>query len=246
MKEGYKQVEVVSNNQIARDIFEMKIATNFDNTSIIPGQFYMLRNWEYDPLLSRPFSVCEVEKDILTFLYKVVGRGTDILSKIKPTDNLNILGPLGNGFNLNIRGKVAVVSGGIGIAPLVYLVKRLKTNIDFYAGFQDEVYYLDKIKDYVENLYVSTEDGSEGEKGFIIDILEIERYDTVFTCGPTVMMKKIVEMGNDKTNIFVSMENIMACGIGSCLGCSIKTTNGMKRVCKEGPVFDGKEVIFSE
>jgi len=246
LKEGYRGVDISSNTEIAKDIFELKVQIESNDSLGDPGQFYMLRSWDLDPLLSRPFSICNVEESVLTFLYKVVGRGTNYLSKLKPKDKLKVLGPLGNGFNLSVSGKVALISGGIGIAPMIYLAKKLNTGIDFYAGFTNEVYYMDYVQKYVDKIYITTEDGSTGQKGFITDIFKPEKYDVAFTCGPSPMMKKVVEKCENKAPVFVSMESVMACGMGACLGCSIKTKFGMKRVCKEGPVFKGEEVFFDD
>ncbi|PNR88970.1 diguanylate cyclase [Petrotoga sp. 9T1HF07.CasAA.8.2] len=246
MKEGYREVDISSNTEIAKGIFELKVQIESNDSLGDPGQFYMLRSWDFDPLLSRPFSICNIEGSVVTFLYKIVGRGTNYLSKLKPKDKLKVLGPLGNGFNLNVNGKVALISGGIGIPPMIYLAKKLSTEIDFYAGFTNEVYYMDYVQKYVNKIYITTEDGSTGQKGFITDIFRPEKYDVVFTCGPSAMMKKVVEKCENMIPVFVSMESIMACGMGACLGCSIKTKSGMKRVCKEGPVFEGREVFFDD
>jgi len=246
VKEGYRKVDISSNTEIAKDIFELKVQIKSDDSLGEPGQFYMLRNWYLDPLLSRPFSICDVEGNSVTFLYKVVGRGTEYLSKLDPRDELEVLGPLGHGFNMNVNGKVALISGGIGIAPMIYLAKKLKAEIDFYAGFTNEVYYMDYVQNFVNKTYITTEDGSTGQKGFITDIFNAENYDVVFTCGPSLMMKKVVDICENIVPVFASMESNMACGMGSCLGCSIKTKSGMKRVCKEGPVFKGEEVFFDD
>ena len=211
-----------------------------------PGQFYMLRGWEVDPFLPRPISICNISDGMITFLYEARGKGTHIISKLKKGDILELLGPLGNGFNLDLEGNIAIISGGIGVAPMIYLMKQLKTNIDFYCGFRNEAYYLNEIKKNINNIYISTEDGSVGYRGFVTELFVPEKYDTVLTCGPIPMMKRVVEMCKEKEiPIYVSMESRMACGVGACLGCAIETTSGMKRVCKDGPVFPGEEVVFN-
>ena len=256
MKEGYKRGVIESNNQIASNIYEIKLrhCTMIDSANLTdegfgfkgkPGQFYMIRGWEaLDPFLPRPISICDISHGIITFLYEVRGKGTHIISKLKPGDTLEVLGPLGNGFNMNLKGKVAIISGGIGIAPMVYLAKKLDASIDFYCGFRNETYYTNEIKNYVKNIFISTEDGSVGHRGFITEIFKPEKYDIALTCGPLPMMKKVLDICQGEMPLYMSMENRMACGIGTCLGCTIKTTSGMKRVCKEGPVFLGKEVVF--
>ncbi len=244
MREGFKALKIVSNNEISTNIFEIKLVMEHEK-EIKPGQFFMIRGWEAtDPFLPRPLSVADVEKDCLTFLYEVRGKGTHIISKLLKEDTLEVLGPLGNGFTLEKNKKIALISGGIGIAPMFYLLKNLDATIDFYAGFRSDVYWMDKIKNHVDNLYLSTEDGSCGHKGFCIDQFDPKKYDLVLTCGPVPMMKKVLSMCEGIVPVQVSMESRMACGIGACLGCTIETPSGMKRVCKEGPVFKGKEVLF--
>ncbi|NLJ98163.1 MAG: dihydroorotate dehydrogenase electron transfer subunit [Tissierellia bacterium] len=259
MKQGYRKGIIHSNIQIATNIYEIKLSPchpESDSISLTmeesgfqgkPGQFYMLRGWELDPLLPRPISICDISDGIITFLYEVRGRGTHIISKLKKGDTLELLGPLGNGFDLNIEDKIAIVSGGIGVAPLIYLMKGFKGDMDFYCGFRNEAYYLDEIREHVDNTHISTEDGSVGHRGFVTDLFLPKRYDMVLTCGPIPMMNRVVEMCKDKNvPVYVSMESRMACGIGTCLGCTIETTSGMKRVCKEGPVFSGEEVKFND
>ena len=138
-----------------------------------------------------------------------------------------------------------MVSGGIGTAPMLEVAKKLKENnnaykLDLYAGFRDEIYLIDEIKNYVDGAYISTNSGKYGHKGFITEILNVEEYDTVLCCGPEIMMKKVIDICKEKNvKIYVSMEKHMACGVGACLVCTCKTKDGNKRTCKDGPVFDG-------
>ena len=244
MEATYKKGIIQSNKKIASNIYEIKLSSYFQGK---PGQFYMIRGWEaLDPFLPRPISISNIEEGIITFLYEVKGKGTHIISKLKPGDSLELLGPLGNGFDLEVEGKIALISGGIGIAPLVYLAKTFKKNVDFYCGFRDEPYYIDEIKKYANNLYISTEDGSSGHKGYITEVFEPEKYQLVATCGPLPMMEEVLNKCGGKARVYMSMENRMACGIGACLGCTIKTKSGIKRVCKEGPVFLGEEVRLND
>lgn len=247
MQAGYRRAIIKSNTKIASNIYEIRLSLPDDSFQGGPGQFYMLRGWEaYDPFLPRPISISYIEEDTICFLYEKRGKGTHIISKLNPGDRLELLGPLGNGFDLNVEGNIALISGGIGIAPMVYLAKVLKGNIDFYCGFKDEAYYIDEIKEYARKVFISTENGSLGHKGLITDIFAAEKYDVVFTCGPLPMMKKLWAMVDNKENLYMSMENRMACGVGACLGCAIETKNGIERVCKEGPVFSGGEVLFCD
>lgn len=244
MKHSYVKGIIYSNIQISTNIYELKIKSGYIDGR--PGQFYMIRGWGLDPFLPRPISICDISNGMMTFLYEVRGKGTHIISNLKKGDTLELLGPLGNGFNFNLKGNIAIISGGIGIAPMIYLIKELQTNIDFYCGFRNEVYYIDKLKKYVNNVYISTENGSVGHKGFVTELFVPKKYDAVLTCGPIPMMKAVAEICEDKVPVYISMENRMACGVGACLGCTIETTSGMKRVCKDGPVFTGEEVFFND
>ncbi|MBV1819410.1 dihydroorotate dehydrogenase electron transfer subunit [Clostridium cochlearium] len=238
----YKKVYIIDNKKIYENIYKLSISGDFKGK---PGQFYMVRSWRKEPLLSRPISIYSIDNNTLEFLYAVVGEGTKLLSELKKGDSINLLGPLGNGFPIeNIKGKIAVVFGGIGIAPLYEVVKNLQEcEIDLYAGFREKSYSTEAFKEYVENIYIATESGEEGEKGYITDILEVNKYDMVLCCGPEVMMKKVVKMCKEKkVPIYISMEKHMACGVGACLGCTCKTKDGNKRTCKEGPVFLGDEL----
>ncbi|MEG2053850.1 MAG: dihydroorotate dehydrogenase electron transfer subunit [Oscillospiraceae bacterium] len=212
-----------------------------------PGQFFMLRCWGKDeaPLLSRPISVNDFEKDVLTFLYEVKGIGTEKIADLKKDDLLQLTGGCGNGFPLDkIKGKVAIVSGGIGIAPLLYLAKSLQNcTTDLFCGFRDKSYETLKFENFVNKISVATDTGNEGKKGFVTDLFDVNDYDVVVTCGPEIMMEKLAKncLKNNVT-VYVSKEGKMACGIGACLGCTCKTKNGGKSVCKDGPVFEGSEV----
>lgn len=244
MKDSYKEAIIISNKEISPNIYEVILRGNFEGK---PGQFYMMKGWDsLDPFLPRPISIADLEAGKITFLYEVRGRGTHIISKLREGDSLSILGPLGNGFNLEEKGKVAIISGGIGIAPILYLAKELKGQVDLYAGFRNKSYFTDKIEPYVDNLRISTEDGSVGHKGFVTDLFNPKEYDLVLTCGPTPMMEKIMKMCKDTVPLHISMESRMACGIGACLGCTVETTRGMERVCKDGPVFKAEEVIVND
>lgn len=237
---GYEKVEVISNIEISKDIYKIKVKLK---TIARSGQFYMIRCFEDTNMLSRPISICDKDENTLTFLYAVVGKGTNILKTKRKKDFIEILGPLGNGFEVfNKDKKVAVIAGGIGIAPMLSLCKDIKGEIDLYAGFKDEIYFLDEFKKIVKNIYISTNTGRHGHKGLITEIIKDE-YDSIYVCGPSLMMKKIQEL-NLKSKVFFSLEARMGCGIGACLSCSCKTKEKMKRICKEGPVFNSREVVF--
>ena len=238
---------VISNTQITSDIFVLCVENK--DLKINPGQFFMLKNWKQELTLMRPISVFKTDVDKISFMYRVVGQGTHKLTVLKEGDELQLLGPCGNGYPVSlISGKVAVVGGGVGIPPLCQTAKILQSAgvvVDAYLGFRDVVFAIDDFIPFCENVHITTENGSSGKKGFVTDFLPTEKYDVVITCGPEIMMRKVGEMcGQNKVKCYCSLEHRMACGIGACLGCSIKTTDGMKRVCKDGPVFDYSTLIW--
>ena len=238
--QSYRPCKVIENVEIAPGI--LKISINI-NLKAKPGQFFMLRAdcFRDNPILARPFGVCEQLEDRLVFLVQVVGKGTRLIADLKAGDGVSILGPLGNGFVKTNDKKIAIVAGGIGIAPLLELAKSLDIKADFYAGFADEPYFVDDFKPYVGKIITSSEK-TEGK--YILDKLNPDDYDLIYACGPNPMLKALCEK-NNKAKIQVSMEAHMGCGIGACLGCTVEDKNGdFIRVCKDGPVFDA-ERIFS-
>lgn len=244
MKDSYKSGEIILNEEVSKKIYKLVLDGEFSGEA---GQFYMVKGWDgLDPLLPRPISIADIDKGKLTLLYEVRGRGTDIISRLKPGDELSLLGPLGKGFDLDSSGKIALVSGGIGIAPLLYLSKSLNVKVDLYCGFREEAYFIDEFRKNTSNIYISTEKGQHGHKGFITDLVDPDLYNKIYSCGPMAMMESLYKKTKDKSKLELSMENRMACGVGVCLGCTIKTKNSIKRVCKEGPVFKGDEVIFND
>ncbi len=236
--------KVYENIEIEDGIFKLTIKGKFNGK---PGQFYMLRCWNKEPLLSRPVSINHIDEEKIVFLYQIVGEGTELLSKLKKSEDIEIMGPLGNGFDIDsIKGKVAIVAGGIGIAPMQYVTENLKNcKTDVYAGFRDKSYIIDEFKQFSQNINISTETGTEGYKGYITDLVKPELYDVVLCCGPEIMMNKVIKLCKDKNvKLYVSMEKHMACGVGACLVCTCKTKQGNKRTCKEGPVFLGDDIVI--
>ena len=207
----------------------------------------MLKTLDNSFLLPRPISVNDVNENSVTFLYRTEGIGTTKISSMRENDEIQLFGPLGNGFDINkLNGKIAVVGGGIGIAPLLYLTKILGQKADVYLGYKDKdnVYIENLFQQYADKTVIVTEDGSIGEKGFVTDYIDYEKYEAVVTCGPEIMMNKIIKncMVNN-VKCYVSLERRMACGMGVCLGCTVETKNGNKRACKDGPVFSSEELI---
>lgn len=233
---------VVENKPLGNGIFKMIVWWPYPAEA---GQFFMVRGWDKFPLLSRPISVHDADGERITFLYEVRGEGTRILSEKKPGESVELSGPVGNGFPVEkIKGKVAVVSGGIGIAPLLLAVKRLSgCEVTLCCGFRNQSYALDSFKPYVQEIRVATDSGKEGHKGFVTDLFDPADFDVVITCGPEVMMEKLAKSCIAKrVPCYVSMERHMACGVGACLGCTHHTAHGAKCICKDGPVFEGEEI----
>jgi len=244
MQLSYAKKTVDENIQISNGIFKLTIKGGLEGK---PGQFYMLRAGDKEPFLPRPISIHDITKDEISFLYEVRGEGTELFSKLKPGDHIQLMGPLGNGFDIEeIKGKVAIVTGGIGIAPMLYTIKSLRNDdIHLYAGFRNDPYLLDSFQERCNSVNIATDSGNMGQKGYITDIFDPSFYDVVLCCGPEIMMNKVINACKEKgVTSYVSMESHMACGIGACLGCTCKTTDGFKRTCKEGPVFLGKDVVM--
>jgi len=238
---------IIENKHITEDIYQMEL--EFENKDVNPGQFFMIKSLEGSYLLPRPISVFDYNGKTLKLLYKVVGKGTKIFSALYQKEKVQVLGPLGNGFSLeDIDGNTALIGGGIGTAPLNYLIKKMKNKeVDTYLGFKNKIYSSENFEKYSSNLIITTETGEYGKKGFITDFVDWDKYDTIITCGPEVMMNEVIKIGiKKKIKTYVSLERRMACGIGACLGCSVKTLDGMKRACKEGPVFCADELVIEE
>lgn len=228
--------KILSNQLVMDNIYKMIIEFSDE---IKPGQFFMLKTLDNSFLLPRPISVNDADENTVTFLYRVEKVGTTVISKLRAGEEIQAVGPLGNGFDMErLKGKVAVVGGGIGIAPLLYLAKNLGKNADVYLGYKDSTYEIEEFEKYASSVIVVTEDGSSGKKGFVTDHINYQNYDAVVTCGPEIMMFKIADgCKNKNVTCYMSLERRMACGLGACLGCTVETINGNKRACKDGPVF---------
>ncbi len=254
--------ELVNKKQLKKDLFKFSIkAPNIVKNSK-PGNFIEIRVSEQtEPFLRRPISIYNLDREngILEFIFQVKGKGTEILSKKETGELIDIVGPLGYGtFKYDDYQNIAVIGGGIGIFPLYELAKSAKNdnkNVNTYIGFrnQDLVVLEEEFKQVSNNLVLTTDDGSYGKKGFAINFLEEDinngKIDSIFACGPLPMLKAVQNLANEK-NIpcQISLEEKMACGLGVCLGCAVKTANSPKEnpeylhVCKAGPVFDSKDV----
>ena len=235
---------IIENKKISKNLY--RLSADFDS-EIKPGQFFMLKTLDSSFLLPRPISVNDVKGTRLSFLYRLEGQGTRRISSLGANDEIQLFGPLGNGFDTEkLGGKIALVGGGIGVAPLLYLCKKLGERAHVYLGYKDleNMYIWDEFKNLAHETTIVTEDGSFGEKGYVTDYVPYDEYDAVVTCGPEIMMNKIVESCREKNlACYVSLERRMACGMGACLGCIVETKNGNKRACKDGPVFKSDELI---
>lgn len=219
------------------------------------GQFFMLRAWAADeaPLLSRPISVHGYDPAAgkLCFLYQVKGQGTQKLAALRAGDTLTLTGPCGNGFDAaalaEANPKIAVVGGGIGVAPLLQLCRELRAagaTPDLYAGYRDTPYALEEFLPCCGQIHVATDSGAAGYHGLVTGILHPEQYSLVLTCGPMVMMAGVYRLCAEKrVPCLASLERKMACGLGACLGCTCQTSVGCRTVCRDGPVFAAEEVF---
>ena len=223
------------------------------------GQFLEIRVAnEIEPLLRRPISIYNIQGEIVEFVFQVKGKGTKILSDKKIGEEIDLLGPLGQGtFNFKDKKNIAIIGGGIGIFPLYELAKEAKktAKINMYLGFRNKDFVVleKEYKDVSDKFTLTTDDGSYGEKGFAINFLEKdlknEKIDGIYACGPLPMLKAVQKLAKE-TNIpcQISLEERMGCGIGVCLGCAVKVNAGEEtvytHVCKAGPVFDSNVVII--
>ncbi|MDA8169238.1 MAG: dihydroorotate dehydrogenase electron transfer subunit [Nitrospiraceae bacterium] len=227
--------------------------TGFFVPAPLPGQFFMLGlDRRKDPLLKRPFCYFRVRDGALEILYRIVGKATFLMRELREGDRVEVLGPLGNPYPLPGWGKhkkPLVVAGGVGIASVFPLLEALKGKaVLFYGGrSRDELVLTDELQGMTSELHLASDDGSAGFKGAVTDVLADYFKDKkksdfiIYACGPNGMLKAVCGMG---LRGYISSEEKMACGIGVCLGCAIKTRSGFKRTCKEGPVFDMDEVVF--
>jgi len=258
--------QILSNLAIAPGIFSMTVLAPEIAAIARAGQFVMVYLDKNELLLPRPISICDANGFSLRFVYQVVGAGTETMSKMQVGSDVKILGPLGKGFftypkdstmisddfaamipaRTNLKN-VAVLGGGIGTPPLLYLAKTLKTvgaNVDAYLGFRSNPILREEFENVTDNLYIATEDGSVGHAGNIVEFLSAlsqatgQTYDEYFACGPRPMLDALADYAHSQ-NIpcQLSMEERMACGLGTCVGCVLKVNGTYLRICTEGPVF---------
>ncbi len=236
--------KIKDNKKIAKNVFELKLEGNTDAITK-SGQFV---NIQLDGLyLRRPISVCDYSKNSLTLVYKVVGKGTEQLSKMEKGE-LDVLVGLGNGYETDNSGKEPVlIGGGVGVPPLFNLCKKLlaegkKPIVILGFNTKDEIFYEEEFKKLGVDVYVTTVNGEYGIKGFVTDALRNINYTYFYTCGPEPMLKAVYN--STTTSGQLSFEERMGCGFGACMGCTCKTKYGNKRICKDGPVLVKEEIIW--
>jgi dihydroorotate dehydrogenase electron transfer subunit len=260
MPANQQKAEIVRTEKLTGDIFRFTLMAPDIAADARPGQFVMVRVGEgLDPLLRRPFSIHQVaEGGLLQILFKVIGKGTKTFACLQPGQHMDVLGPLGRGFEYNTYREHYLVGGGIGIAPLLFLAKQLlKNNVSpaikvlLGARTKEEISVLaDNFGDMGLKVLLSTEDGSLGKAGLVTDLmspLHNENQAMVYACGPYPMLQAVAAVSRGKNwHCQVSLETIMACGIGACLGCAVLPAdmNGYVHACKDGPVFDADDVAW--
>ncbi len=238
------QYQIIENAQVAPKVYLLDLA---GDTSMVkrPGQFCQVQIPGF--YLRRPISICDWDENGMTLIYKAVGEGTEALSRLETGTVLDALNGLGNGYDVNACGNAPlVIGGGVGVPPLYGLTKallRAGKAPKVVLGFNtfEEVFLLDEFEDLEVPVTVATADGSFGVKGFVTDALP-ENYDSFFACGPEPMLKAVYQKCNAPGQL--SLEQRMACGFGACMGCSMETRFGPKRVCKDRPVFRKEELLW--
>ena len=239
--------EIKENVSLCKNVMRMKL---FGDTAAItaPGQFI---NIQLDGMyLRRPISVYDCDGECVTIIYKVVGKGTEAMSKMSVGDKLDVLTGLGNGYDTSVSGdSVVVLGGGVGVPPLYMLTKKLISEgkkVSAILGFNtaDEVFGEDEFAALGADVTVTTVDGSRGVKGFVTDALRDMDYTYFYTCGPEPMLKAVYK--TSKTDGQFSFEERMGCGFGACMGCTCETVTGYKRICKDGPVLLKEEILWKD
>ena len=253
-----ERADVLINERLAEGIGLMVLAAPGIASKVMPGQFVHLRvTGGLDPLLRRPFSVYRAERGRIEILYQVLGRGTRLMSMAQPGDEFDLIGPLGSGWCVSDRIEHALlVGGGLGAAPLGMLAEELARagcalTVALGAPSAERVVGREVFEATSRRLVITTDDGSLGHAGYVTEasgkLLSSGSFDVVYVCGPEIMAHKIAKQADVAgVNCQVSLERLMACGVGACLSCVVSTKTGLKRACVDGPVFDAKEVCWDE
>jgi dihydroorotate dehydrogenase electron transfer subunit len=252
-----ERVKVIANDRIAPGVGLMVLDAPVCAATVQPGQFVHLRvDTGTDTILRRPFSVHRVERERIEILYQVLGRGTLRMAEKQAGDaSMDLVGPLGRGWAMpEGTAHALIVSGGLGAAPLGMLAERLAArgvavSVAMGAPSRDRLVSRELFESTARRVELATDDGSVGERGFVTGpaarLLGEERFDIVYTCGPEAMQRAIASLAlAAAVPCQVSLERLMACGVGACLSCVVSTRDGLKRACVDGPVFDAEEVVW--
>ena len=245
MKQNY--FTILENTELTDSVVRLRLR---GDTSAItrPGQFVNIRL--AGRFLRRPISVCDVEGDVLTLIYKVVGGGTEQMRRMAAGTRLDLLTGLGNGYDLTPAGpRPLVIGGGVGVPPMYWLTKELLAagrQVTAVLGFNtgSEIFYAEEFRALGARVILATADGSVGVKGFVTDALAGLDYSYFYTCGPEPMLKAVYRATKGEGQL--SFEKRMGCGFGACMGCSCRTITGHKRICKEGPVLRKEEIRWDD
>ena len=235
---------IIENKALTRDVFRMVLE---GDTSAITASGQFVNIQLEGKFLRRPISVCDWNEETLTIVYKVVGHGTEQMSRMNIGEKLDILTGLGNGYDLTLAGDAPLlIGGGVGVPPMYGAAKKLaemgiKAKVILGFNVKDEIFYEEEFKALGCDVTVTTVDGSYGVKGFVTNALP-ETYSYFYTCGPEPMLKAVYRA--TATSGQMSFEERMGCGFGACMGCSCKTITGYKRICKEGPVMKKEEILW--
>ncbi len=245
MKQGI--FEIQENTPLTDSVFKMVLKGDVSAITA-PGQFINIKIQGL--YLRRPISVCDLSGDTVTIIYKVVGKGTEEMSRMQQGESLDILTGLGNGYDLNKSGdKPILLGGGVGVPPMYLLAKKLieqGKQVRVVLGFntKSECFYEKQFQNLGADVTVTTVDGTYGVKGFVTDVMKEADYTYFYTCGPEPMLKAVYKVSG--TSGQLSFEKRMGCGFGACMGCSCKTITGYKRICKEGPVMEKEEILWED
>lgn len=252
----YRTATICDNLEIASGIWQMELYEPQIAVKAIPGQFINLYSDDNMLLLPRPISLSAILPERLQIVYRVVGKGTKQFSALHRGNQIKIMGPLGNGFMLPDTPRTnIVIGGGLGIPPLLELTRRLKGRTEVFLGYSQKLFLTEKFEQLGVDVHIATQDGCKGYHGNVVELLEnmAPDGDMIFACGPRPMLHSVAEWaGRHRIPSQLSLEERMACGLGACLGCAVKVQKtGAQdweylKVCKDGPVFWGSEVIWNE
>lgn len=243
---------ILQNRRIADGMYEITLSAPTIAQEAKPGQFLHVQVSDaVAPLLRRPISIADVTVDRIMLIYRVIGKGTEVLAKRQAGETISLLGPLGHGFPTDelMGKKVLLIGGGVGIAPLIYVANTVAGSDILMGGRTRSDLFWTSYYGSCEDIFITTDDGTMGMKGFTVDalpqILADKSYDAICTCGPEIMMKRVAQIAREhQVPCYVSLEKHMACGLGACLSCTCEAKDGTrKKVCTYGPVFRAEEVF---